>query len=76
MNPLNCRVFFEPVLETGREVELQAETVRNQVRERASAYFSTLDEALRTPHVRLIRARLSEPIALVLTSFLTGRQHQ
>ncbi len=63
-------------LETGQEVELQAETVRNQVRERASAYFSTLDEALRIPHVRLIRARLSEPIALVLTSFLTGRQRQ
>lgn len=61
-------------LETGRAIELQAEAVRDQVRERATAYFSTLDEALRLPHVRLIRTRLSEPIASVLTSFLTGRK--
>lgn len=60
-------------LETGREVELQAEVVREQVRERATAYFSTLDEALRLPHVRLLRIRLSEPIAQILTSFLTGK---
>lgn len=63
-------------LETGREVELQTETVREQVRERAAAYFSTLDEALRIPHVRLIRTRLSEPIASVLIHFLTGRKRQ
>ena len=61
-------------LETGRAVELQAEAVRDQVRERAATYFSTLDEALRIPHVRLIRVRLSEPIAQALTSFLTGRK--
>ncbi|MDB5242417.1 MAG: hypothetical protein JWP57_3042 [Spirosoma sp.] len=62
-------------LETGREVELQAEAVRASVRERASAYFRLLDEALRIPHVRLIRTRLSEPIAQVLLSFLTGRKN-
>lgn len=61
-------------LETGREVELQAEAIREQVRERATAYFDTLDEALRIPHVRLIRTQLSEPIAQVLTSFLTGKR--
>lgn len=61
-------------LETGREVELQAEAVREQVRERATAYFGKLDEALRLPHVRLVRVRLSEPIALVLTQFLTGKR--
>lgn len=63
-------------LETGREVELQAEAVQEHIRERSTTYFSTLDEALRIPHVRLIRVRLSEPIAPVLTSFLTGRQRQ
>ena len=63
-------------LETGREVELQAEAVRDQVRERATAYFGAMDQALRLPHVRLIRVRLSEPIALVLTNFLTGRKRQ
>ena len=63
-------------LETGRDVELQAEAVRESVREQATAYFSRLDEALRIPHVRLIRVRLSEPIAPVLTGFLTGRKSQ
>ncbi len=57
-------------LETGREVEVQAETVRADVRARASAYLTRLDEALRLPHVRLIRVRLSEPVALVLSRFL------
>lgn len=57
-------------LETGREVELQAETVRNSVRQQASDYFAMLDDALQLPHVRLIRARLSEPVALVLRRFL------
>ena len=60
-------------LETGREVALQAEAIRNQVRERATDYLNTLDEALRIPHVRLVRVRLSEPIALVLASFLTEK---
>jgi uncharacterized protein (DUF58 family) len=62
-------------LETGREVELQAEAVRESVRERATAYFNLLDESLRIPHVWLIRTRLSEPIAQVLMSFLTGRRN-
>jgi uncharacterized protein (DUF58 family) len=60
-------------LETGREMELQAETVRDLVRERSSAYLTHLEEALRIPHVRLIRVRMSEPVALVLTRFLTGK---
>ena len=63
-------------LETGRDVELQAEAVRENVRERATAYFNRLDEALRIPHVRLIRVRLSEPIGPVLTNFLTGKLRQ
>jgi uncharacterized protein (DUF58 family) len=61
-------------LETGREVELQAEAIRDSVRERATTYFNRLDQTLRIPHVRLIRTRLSDPIAQVLTSFLTGKK--
>jgi uncharacterized protein (DUF58 family) len=57
-------------LETGREIELQADAIRETVRERASAYLSQLEESLRIPHVRLIRVRLSEPVALVLKQFL------
>jgi len=61
-------------LETGREVELQADAIRDTVRQAASEYLKTLDEALQIPHVRLIRVRLSDPIARVLSAFLTGKK--
>jgi len=57
-------------LETGREVELQAEAVRGEFRQAMTDYLRNLEEALRFPHVRLIRARLSEPIAGVLREIL------
>ncbi len=53
-------------LETGREVELEADAIRETVRQQAAAYFEKLDEGLRIPYLRLVRAKLSEPIALVL----------
>lgn len=61
-------------LETGREVELQADAIRDTVRQAASEYLKMLDEALQIPHVRLIRVRLSDPIARVLSAFLTGKK--
>ena len=60
-------------LETGREIELQAEAVKERFQQAAVDYLTKLDEALRIPHVHLIRVRLSEPIAMVLKSFLAGR---
>lgn len=57
-------------LETGKEIELQADAIRETVRQRASDYLSKLEEDLRIPHVRLIRTRLIDPIALVLKEFL------
>lgn len=60
-------------LETGREVEVQAEAVRERVRQGMATYLADLDEALRLPHVRLIRANLSEAPALVLQHFLQLR---
>ncbi len=60
-------------LETGREVELQAEAVKEAFQATATDYLSQLKEALRMPHVRLVRAQLSEPIALVLRQYLTGK---
>lgn len=57
-------------LETGKEIELQADAIRDIVRERATAYLTKLEESLRIPHVRLIRVRLSDPVALVLKQFL------
>lgn len=58
-------------LETGATLELQADAIRDTVRERATDYLTNLEENLRIPHVRLIRVRLSDPIALVLKQFLT-----
>ena len=60
-------------LETGREVELDAAAVRETFRQNTTKYLEDLDEALRLPHVHLIRARLSDPIAVVLRDFLVKR---
>ncbi|GAB3701690.1 DUF58 domain-containing protein [Spirosoma flavus] len=57
-------------LETGKELELQADVVRDTVRQRATDYLKNLEESFRLPHVQLIRTQLSEPIALVLKQFL------
>ncbi len=59
-------------LETGKEIELQADAIRDTVRQRSADYLAQLEASLRIPHVRLIRVRLSEPIALVLKQFLTS----
>lgn len=61
-------------LETGREVELDAVAVRETFRQNAARYLEDLDEALRLPHVHLVRARLSDPIAVVLRDFLAKRK--
>ena len=57
-------------LETGKEIELQADAIRDSVRQRSADYLTKLEDSLRIPHVRLIRVRLSDPIALVLKQFL------
>lgn len=61
-------------LETGKEIELQAETVRDKFRESSKAYFTMLEEALRIPYVNLVQARLSDPLGMVLKEFLTRRK--
>ena len=53
-------------LETGKEIELQAETIKEDFRKAATSYLTNLEEALRLPNVHLIRAKLNEPIAMVL----------
>ncbi|MVM32679.1 DUF58 domain-containing protein [Spirosoma sp. HMF4905] len=59
-------------LESGKEIELQADAIRDTVRQRATEYLANLEVNLRIPHVRLIRVRLSDPIALILKQFLTS----
>lgn len=60
-------------LETGKEIELQAETIKEDFRKAATLYLSKLEEALRLPNVHLIRAKLNEPIAMVLSDLLRQR---
>ncbi len=61
-------------LETGRAVELEADAVRDTFRQNATLYLENLEEELRLPHVHLVRARLSDPIAVVLRDFLAKRK--
>lgn len=61
-------------LETGREIELDAESVGAQFRTSMQSYLSELKAGLQIPHVRLVTARMSEPIGMVLKSFLTRRK--
>lgn len=61
-------------LETGREIELQAEAVREKFTESSKAYFEMLEEQLRIPYVNLVQARLSDPLGMVLKEFLTRRK--
>jgi uncharacterized protein (DUF58 family) len=61
-------------LESGREVELDAESVGTQFRSSMQIYLSDLKAALQIPHVRLVRARMSEPVGMVLKEFLTRRK--
>ncbi len=60
-------------LETGKELELEASTIQEEVRRKSKAYLTDLDEALRIPHVHLMRNHLSEPIAGVISEALRMR---
>jgi uncharacterized protein (DUF58 family) len=60
-------------LETGKEIELEASAIREEVRQKAQTYLANLDEALRIPHVHLIRNTLHEPIAQVISEALRRR---
>ncbi len=61
-------------LESGIEMELDAEAVGTQFRASMQTYLADLKTALQIPHVRLVRARMSEPVGMVLKAFLTRRK--
>jgi uncharacterized protein (DUF58 family) len=61
-------------LETGKELELDAGSVRDKFRESATLYLQKLKDELQIPHVHLIRAQLSDPVGMVLKAFLTKRK--
>jgi uncharacterized protein (DUF58 family) len=61
-------------LETGKEIELEAESVKDDFRKSAEKYLTNLEESLRIPNVHLIRATLQDSIASVITESLKKRQ--
>jgi uncharacterized protein (DUF58 family) len=61
-------------LETQKEIELQAEAIKDEFKTAVSAYLNNLEEALRIPNVNLIRVTLNEPIARVITESLKKRK--
>lgn len=61
-------------LETGKEIELDAGSVKQKFRESADLYLHRLKESLQIPHVHLVRARMSDPIGMVLKAFLNKRK--
>lgn len=61
-------------LETGKEIELEAEAVKEDFRKSAEKYLTNLEESLRIPNVHLIRTTLQDPIASVITESLKKRQ--
>lgn len=61
-------------LESGQEIELDAGAAAEQYRSSMESYLSDVKAALQIPHVRLVRAQMSEPIGSVLKAFLTKRK--
>ncbi|NBB20630.1 DUF58 domain-containing protein [Runella sp. CRIBMP] len=61
-------------LETGKEMELEASTIKEEVQKKAAAYLANLDEALQIPHVHLVRTTLHESIASAISEALRMRK--
>ncbi len=61
-------------LETGKEMELEASTIKEEVQKKAAAYLADLDEALQIPHVHLVRTTLHESIASAISEALRMRK--
>jgi uncharacterized protein (DUF58 family) len=61
-------------LETGKEIELQAENIKENVRKNAENYQKNLKEALIMPFVHLFQTNLDEPIANVISESLKKRK--
>lgn len=57
-------------LETNQEIELEANSIKSQYLENIQNYLTKIDEALLLPNVHLIRTKLQEPIALVISESL------
>jgi uncharacterized protein (DUF58 family) len=61
-------------LETGKEIELDANSVREHFIRESALYQQQLKSALQIPYVQLIQARMSDPIGMILKAFLTKKK--
>ncbi len=61
-------------LESGKEVELQAESIKEEVRKNAENYLKNLKDALQIPFVHLVKTDLEAPIASVITESIKSRK--
>lgn len=61
-------------LESGKEVELQAESIKDEVRKNSENYLKNLKDALQIPFVHLVRTDLEAPIASVITESIKSRK--
>jgi hypothetical protein len=62
-------------LESGKEVELQAESIKDKFRKNAENYLKNLKDTLQIPFVHLIRTDLEIPIARVITESIKSRKN-
>jgi len=61
-------------LESGKEVELQAESIKDEFRKNAENYLKNLKDALQIPYVHLVRTDLETSIASIITESIRNRQ--
>ncbi|WP_064197021.1 MULTISPECIES: DUF58 domain-containing protein [Emticicia] len=70
----NLKGFFRfKDLETGQEIELQAEAIKEEVRKKAEKYLTKLEEALQIPFVHLFKTSFDTPIASVILEAIKQR---
>jgi uncharacterized protein (DUF58 family) len=61
-------------LESGKEIELQAENIKDEFRKNAENYFKKLKDALQIPFVHLVRTDFEAPIASVITESIKNKK--
>ncbi|MCE6987524.1 DUF58 domain-containing protein [Dyadobacter sp. CY323] len=61
-------------LESGKQMELDAESVKEKFQNSMEEYQANIKSKLQMPQVHLVTARMSDPIGMVLKTFLTKRK--
>jgi uncharacterized protein (DUF58 family) len=61
-------------LESGKEIELQAEGIKDEFRKNAEIYLKSLKDAMHIPFVHLVRADLEAPIASIITESIKSKK--